>query len=74
MAEAPPLTIEISAAEISKLDLHPGDQLLLKVPLPLSAEQMDYLRQCMVSRFPDHPCTILADGMTLEIVRQVKDS
>ena len=69
MAVIPPLMIEISAAEISKLDLHEGDHLLLKVPVRLSPEQQNHLRACMEMRFPDHPCTILTEGITLEIVR-----
>jgi len=65
--------LEIKAVEIAKLQLAPGDIVLLKVNEILAADQVDHLRKMMLPLLPnDVRCLVLSRGMDVSVLTKAE--
>lgn len=53
---------------IKRMELKPGDILVLKCERHLSLFTRDKLRQQVEEQFPDHKCVVLSPDLSLEII------
>lgn len=57
--------------DISKVDLQPGDVVVVKLARALTQAAGDKLAELVQPYFPDHQVLVLSDGIDLEVVRRV---
>lgn len=68
MAEMRNLVFDVRAAEIARLDLRPGDWVVLSIPQLCSPGTRENVRKQFAKIFPGHPCLVLDGGATLSVV------
>ena len=56
---------EVARVEIARLELKPGDKIILKYPGRLSAQAFQHLHSSLKPSFPDHEILILEEGTDL---------
>ena len=63
---------EFTRFEIARLELQPGDTLVIKTELVLSQEQVTYIREIIVGPYvpEDVKIMVLSAGLTLEVLRE----
>jgi hypothetical protein len=61
------MSVRIVTGELARLQIQPGDTLVLTVPAPLTEAQKIELQRAIEWRFPNVPSMILSHGMTLSI-------
>jgi hypothetical protein len=64
-----PVVVNVTAAEIAKLDLHPGDRLLLHCARELEPEELRRLGEQCREMFPGHVVIVIPYDMRLGVVR-----
>jgi hypothetical protein len=57
-------------SRVEVVELHPGDVILLRMPGALSQAVADLLQARLEKDFPGHRCLVLADGLTLQVLRE----
>jgi len=68
--KAKPNKSGVTKFEIAKLELHPGDVLVLRTDLMLSAEQCTHLRDHAQREFgPDIKVVVLTAGLSLAVLQ-----
>jgi hypothetical protein len=72
MATMPEVIINVEAAKIAKLELKPGDTIVLSHALKLSFEIMGRLKSQLESIFPGHRVLVLDKGLDLSVVTPVE--
>jgi hypothetical protein len=60
----------VSKFEIAKLELKPGDTLVLRTDLMLSVDQCAALRQAAEQQFPGFKIAILSAGLSLAVLSE----
>jgi hypothetical protein len=65
----PVKVFEVASIQIAKLELKPGDKIILKYPGRLSDVAFERLRVSMKPYFPDHEIIILEENMDIQIAR-----
>lgn len=60
------MNVDDIIADVERLDLQPGDHVLLRVGHPLTQDQVEQMRATLKQALPDHKALILDAGMTLE--------
>jgi hypothetical protein len=68
MAAIPEIIVNVMAAEIAKLELNPGDTIILKVAGKLSYEMIERLKNQIESFSPGHKALVLDQGLDLSVV------
>ena len=56
---------EVARIEIARLELKPGDKIVLKYPGRLSDQAYENLQASLKPSFPDHEIIVLEEGMDL---------
>jgi len=67
------MTDEITRFEIAKLELRPGDKIVIRTELMLTKEQVVYIRERFQPFVPDNEIIVLTAGMTMEVLRPEPD-
>jgi hypothetical protein len=65
-----PVTVNVTAAEIAKLDLRPGDRLVLHCARELEPEELHRLGEQCQEMFPGHVVVVIPHDMRLGVVRE----
>jgi hypothetical protein len=65
-----PVTVYVTAAEIAKLDLRPGDRLVLHCARELEPEELHRLGKQCQEMFPGHVVVVIPHDMRLGVVRE----
>jgi hypothetical protein len=73
MAASPELILNVETVQLAKLDLKPGDSLIVSYPSRLSTAQAAHVRETVGKYFPGHNCLVLEGGMTLGVLREGAD-
>jgi G3E family GTPase len=60
---------EVTRFEIAKLELRPGDRVILKTDLLLTKDQVQNLRDSWRQLVPDNEIIVLTAGLTIEVLR-----
>lgn len=67
MTDKTPADLNIQfLGDMQRLVLNPGDILVLRIPIPIGAKQMDALEVKLRYCFPDHRCLIL-EGADMQL-------
>lgn len=62
---------QLGKFEIAKLELRPGDTLVLRTELHLTREQVEQLRSSAERQFPGVKVAILTSGLSLAVLSKV---
>jgi hypothetical protein len=68
--QPPQLTIHMTAAEVARLDLRPGDRLVLRCERDLGPEAWYCLSEQCRKLFPGHEVIVLPHDMHLAAIRE----
>lgn len=70
------VTITVSAdgreryqVDVARIALAPGDTVVLTSPVPLRPQDVEFLHARLEAAFPGYPVLIMADGLTLGVLR-----
>ena len=58
---------------VGKLDLKPGDMVVVKFPGKLTADGVDALQRGLKEIFPDHRAIVLENGADIDVISSVKE-
>lgn len=64
----PPADAWRAQAEIQRLELNPGDALLIRVRANLTKEMAEDIRATVQDRFPSNPVLVLTDAFTVTVL------
>ncbi len=60
---------EAVRVEVAKLELRPGDSVIIKVPFKIRPEQVDHIWKSVSEAMKDCRVIILDSGMSMEVLR-----
>ncbi|MBT1509454.1 hypothetical protein KIP88_02970 [Bradyrhizobium sp. SRL28] len=60
---------DVTRFEIAKLELRPGDKLVVRTELFLTKEQTQRIKDLWKEIAPDHETIVLTAGLTVEVLR-----
>lgn len=63
----------VPAVETRLLRIQPGDVIIVRHPNRLSETSMRSIRETIRSVFPENQCLVLADGLSIDIIREFKE-
>lgn len=63
-------TTGVSRFDISILDIHPGDVIVIKMTQQMPRVEIDSLKRNVSMALPDHEIIVLLDGIELSVMRQ----
>jgi len=67
----PVAQLRIVEAEVARIQVEPGDIILVRIAEPIPMEPLDHLYNVMTKTFPDNKVIIANNGTTLEVLRPV---
>lgn len=63
-----PTVSSITLADVRRLDVMPGDTIVLTAPNHLSREAAEHIRDYVRECFPDARCMVISGGMSITVV------
>lgn len=58
--------------DISRVRMHPGDVVIIRVPDRLTVTQVNVLRERVATFFPGHEVLVLDGGLDLQVARPAR--
>jgi hypothetical protein len=66
------MTDDVTRFEIAKLELRPGDKVVIKTDLFLTKDQVERIKESWLRLVPDNEIIVITGGMTIEVLRRTE--